>query len=374
MTGSLRVCIDATPLLLRSAGVKTYIHHWLRALALTAEGRRLEAFPWIGVLPPLDHQGSGYRLLGTGARLAALYLANIKGSPALNWIAGKPDVFHATNQVRNPPSKTRLTATLHDLTCWVMPEVHTWENVLSDRRFSERVLRQADALIAVSDQTRQDAERYLGLPAERIEVIYSGVNPAYYSPAEHVVQDVRTRLRLSRQYVLFVGTIEPRKNLDAALDAYLALPAPDREEFEFIIAGPRGWAAPRTLARLKTPPEGVRYLGYVPERDLPGLTAGATVFFYPSLYEGFGFPVAQAMAAGVPVVTSNVSALPEITAGAALLVDPRSEAEMRSALERILCAPSFRAELAEAGRRRAAQFSWEECARRTWRFFERVAQ
>ena len=369
----LRVCIDATPLLLRSAGVKTYIHHWLRALALTAGGHRLEAFPWIGVLPPLDHQGSCYRLPGTGARLAALLLANLKGSPALNWIAGRSDVFHATNQVRNPPSNTRLTATLHDLTCWVIPEVHTRANIHADRRFAERVLRRADALIAVSEHTRCDAGRHLGIPLQRIEVIYSGIDPAFSSPAEHVIRDVRSRLGLGRPYILFVGTIEPRKNVDAALDAYLSLSGSYRKEFEFVISGPRGWAAPHTFARLETPPAGVRYLGYVSERDLPGLTAGATVFFYPSLYEGFGFPVAQAMAAGVPVVTSNVSALPEITGGAALLVDPRSEEEMRNALERILSATSLRVELAEAGRRRAAQFSWEDCARRTWRFFERVA-
>jgi glycosyltransferase involved in cell wall biosynthesis len=111
----------------------------------------------------------------------------------------------------------------------------------------------------------------------------------------------------------------------------------------------------------------------VPEFDLPGLTAAATLFAYVSLYEGFGLPVGQAMAAGVPVLTSNVSSLPEVVGDAGLLADPRSREEIRTALERLLLSPSLRSELSERGRTRARQFSWAECARKSWEFFARVA-
>jgi glycosyltransferase involved in cell wall biosynthesis len=117
----------------------------------------------------------------------------------------------------------------------------------------------------------------------------------------------------------------------------------------------------------------VRYLGYVPESDLPALTAAATIFAYVSLYEGFGLPVGQAMAAGVPVLTSNVSSLPEVVGEAGLLADPRSREEVRAGLERLLLTPSLRLQLGEFGQRRARQFTWPECARKSWRFFERVA-
>jgi alpha-1,3-rhamnosyl/mannosyltransferase len=113
-------------------------------------------------------------------------------------------------------------------------------------------------------------------------------------------------------------------------------------------------------------------MGYVPEWYLPGLTAGASVFAYPSLYEGFGFPIAQAMAAGVPVITSNVSSLPEVAAGAALLVDPLSTTELRDALERVLTSPSLAKELSIKGRERAKHFNWDRCARETWDFFENL--
>jgi alpha-1,3-rhamnosyl/mannosyltransferase len=126
------------------------------------------------------------------------------------------------------------------------------------------------------------------------------------------------------------------------------------------------------MMRLRQRVAGVRYVGYVPQKNLPGLLARATAFVYPSLYEGFGFPVAEAMATGVPVITSAVSSLPEITAGAVLLVDPRSEAELRQAIATILTSPSVRAKLSERGRARARDLSWSECARKSLQLFQSI--
>jgi alpha-1,3-rhamnosyl/mannosyltransferase len=136
-----------------------------------------------------------------------------------------------------------------------------------------------------------------------------------------------------------------------------------------VVAGPIGWADPATVAKVHS----THYLGYVGEADLPAITAGATVLVYPSLYEGFGLPVAQAMAAGTAVLTSNVSSLPEIAGDAALLVDPRSTAEIRDGLERLLTSPALRERLGGAGRVRARQFRWEIAARKSLEWFRRVA-
>jgi alpha-1,3-rhamnosyl/mannosyltransferase len=160
----------------------------------------------------------------------------------------------------------------------------------------------------------------------------------------------------------------PRKNLDVLLDAFESLPLPLREHYQLVIAGPVGWNAEHTVKRLRM----IRYLGYIPEPDLAPLTAAAEVFVYPSLYEGFGFPVAQAMAAGVPVITSNVSSLPEIAGTAALLVDPRSQSELHTALARLLTSPELRISLAAAGRERARAFRWQECAAKSLDFFRTV--
>jgi glycosyltransferase involved in cell wall biosynthesis len=235
------------------------------------------------------------------------------------------------------------------------------------------LFRNADGLIAISKCTRDDAVRLLGLAPEKIEVIYPGIAPAFFQVRPELARETIRRYGLNKPYVLYVGSIEPRKNVGGLLDAWQEL-APDiRDEFELVIAGPWGWGDRRTYDRLQAGISGVRYLGYVPESDLPALTAAATVFAYVSLYEGFGLPVGQAMAAGVPVLTSIVSALPEVVGDAGLAADPRSREEIRRGLERLLLSPALRPELAERGRVRAREFTWEACARKSWKFFERIA-
>jgi glycosyltransferase involved in cell wall biosynthesis len=348
------VTIDATSALLRSAGIKSYTYHLVRALRRIAKGDEIRAYPYLRDFGALDHEASSLSRFATLSRIGALYLS--RSTPLLDLMLAGSDVFHASNQVRRAPRGVKLTATIHDLTCWLMPELHTDANVRADRTFADQILRPAHGLIAVSENTRQDAIRMLGIAPEKIETIHSGVAEEYF--------DARPSKR-ERPYVLYVGTIEPRKNLDVLLDAWKLV----RTDCELVIAGPEGWGSDATLARIRAE---ATYLGYVPEADLPGLVAGAKVFVYPSLYEGFGFPVVQAMAAGVPVVTSNTSCLPEIASDAAVLVDPRSAAEIAGGLQRLLDSESMRVQLSAQGRERAEIFRWETCAERSLAFFRRV--
>lgn len=370
----MRIAIDSTPLLLRSAGVKTYVYNWLRHLRRLAGAETVRAWPYLEPADEYSHEESVVGQAGTLARLALLHAVNYSGLPLLDWLGPRVDVFHASHQLRNPPRLCRLTATLYDMTCWLVPETHSPRNVRASRLFGDRVIRRADGLIAISESTRADAVRILGLPAERIEVIYPGVAEAFFRTTPEGARAVAAKYALSRPYVLFVGTIEPRKNIDALLDAYARLSPSLRAEFELVAAGPAGWGNPPALERLRSGEGGVRYLGYVPEEDLPGLTAGATIFVYPSLYEGFGLPLGQAMAAGVPSVTSNVSSMPEVAGDAALLVDPRSPSEIAAAIERLLLSPDLRAALALNGSSRARRYTWGACARQSLGFFRGLCQ
>jgi len=363
----MRVVIDAVPLLVRSAGVKNYLYHWIGHLRRAAGTDRVDTFPRLGELGPLIHDSSVAGRWQTLRGLSSLALANYTPLPVLDRASRGAGVFHSTNLVRRPPRNARLSTTLHDMTSLLMPELHPRANLRADSAFAG-LLRRADAVIAVSASTRNDAVRTLGIPEDRITVIHSGIADAFFSPPAASVDEIRLKYRLARPFVLFIGTIEPRKNLDGLLDAWAALPLTTRAEFDLVLAGPIGWASPATLARVRA----MRYLGYVPEPDLAPLTAAAAVFAYPSLYEGFGFPVAQAMAAGVPVVTSNVSSLPEIAGDAALLVDPRSQQELRDALLRLLTSPSLCAGLSARGRQRAGSFRWEKCAAESWAFFRKL--
>jgi len=368
----MRICIDAVPLLVRSAGVKNYLFHWIVHLRRLLGEDQVRLFPFLDRLPDLDHEGSVAGPSGTLARQGLLYALNLWPNHAWDWIGPPADVFHAT-KLLHPPRRPRLTATLHDLTCWLLPEFHQPANVAAEKRFAAQIWKRAAGLIAVSGNTRRDVVRVLGLNPDHIRVIYPGVPEPYFQATVAAAAATRERYGLSRPYALYVGTVEPRKNLDRLLDAWRALSASVRDQFELIVAGPEGWRSTATMARLRSPTGGVRYLGYVPERDLPDITAGAAVFLYPSLYEGFGFPVAQAMAAGVPVITSNLSSLPEITGGAAVLVDPCSTAEMCAATGRLLTSPSTREQLAEAGRAAAQRFRWDTCARQSLDFFAKIA-
>lgn len=359
----MRIEIDATSLLLRSAGIKNYTYHWIRHLQAAASADdRVTAFPFLGDLGDLNHDGSNLGRTGTLWRIATLYAAN--NLPFMDSIVRGADVFHASNQVRKPPERTPLTATVHDLTCWLMPELHTEANVRADKSFADRVLKKARGLIAVSENTRQDAIRMLNVKPESVRTIYSGIPPVFFDAVGAPKQ---------KPYILFVGTIEPRKNLDLLLDAYLAIRADARDAFDLVIAGPAGWASTQTMARLHSGIPGIVYKGYVAEKDLPGLTAGAAVFAYPSLYEGFGFPVAQAMAARVAVLTSNTSCLPEIAGPGAVCVDPRSQAEITRGLENLLEDAALRDRLGNAGRAFAERYRWEACAQQSWDFFHQIA-
>src|SRR5665213_245485 len=365
----MRVCIDGTPLLVRSAGVKTYLYHWLRSLQASNSPHKLTIFPKMGPLPALDHRLSVKPLLPTAFHLAMLAVLNRR------WLPEGPscDVFHASNLVRSLPRNAKaITATLHDLTTWTMPEMHTRGNIAADQAFAETILRKAHRLIAVSEHTRQDAIKVLRIPNDRIDVIHHGVPRNYFEATPQEAEAVARKHQLERPYILFCATIEPRKNLETLLDAYTLLAPSLKETFDLVVAGMAGWASHATVERLKSSAKGLRYLGYVAEGDLPGLTRGATVFVYPSLYEGFGLPLAQAMAAGVPAITSAVSSMPEIAGDAAVLIDPKSPEELRAAITRLLLSPSERESLAAKARRQAERYRWEACASKSWAFFERA--
>jgi alpha-1,3-rhamnosyl/mannosyltransferase len=255
-----------------------------------------------------------------------------------------------------------------------MPQFHTPDTLRADREFAEQILRRADGLIAVSHKSKQDAVEILRVPPERIQVIYHGVEESYFQVSPARIGEARKAYSLQRPYILFVSMIEPRKNLDRLITAYQEIPPTLGEEFDLVVAGPVGWNSEQTLKRLGSGLKGVRYLGYVPERLLPGLLAGATVFAYPSMYEGFGLPVLQAMAAGIPAIISNAGSLPEVAGEYAFYVDPESVSEIRDALSSLLSSPAERVRRSEGGSAHAATYQWSKCAEQSWEFFKRVVE
>ena len=274
--------------------------------------------------------------------------------PLVERATGPVDVVHDAGYVV-PPSNAPLVATVHDLLFLTYPEHYTWHSRAVLRRGLVLARRHARLVICPSKAT-MDACRSAGIGSERLRLVPWGVRVRPLDASE--AEAIRRRYGIERPYVLFCGTREPRKNLPRVLEAFRRL---DRPGFELVLAGPHGWK--EELADGIAALEGrVRSLGFVPPEDLDALYAGAAVVVYPSLAEGFGLPVLEAMAHGVPVVTSAGTATEEVAGDAALLVDPLDIDAIAGEIERALDDRELASSLGAAAKERASSFTWQRSA------------
>lgn len=275
--------------------------------------------------------------------------------PRVEFATGPVEVVHATT-FAIPPRSAPLVVTVHDLAFVHSPEHFTQRGLHFFHRGLDLARRDADLVVTPSEATASDCVEN-GFRREKIRVVPWGVQAKTATQRE--VDDVKHELGLDRRYVLWTGTVEPRKNLRGLVDAFLSL---DTDAL-LVLAGPAGWNEDleKLVARS---PDRIRPLGFVEADTLRALYAGATVFCYPSLFEGFGLPVLEAMAQGAPVVTSRGIATEEVAGGAAILVDPRDPASIGEAVGRLLDDPELANLHGAAGRARAAEMTWGACAER----------
>jgi alpha-1,3-rhamnosyl/mannosyltransferase len=369
----MRIAYDGVPLVGQRFGIGHYTEQLIRAVAhADRDARCVVVCPWpvnpFRPLPPISFAEPNVELPQPGlARRLRRRVREKLGVPApLETLIGPFDVFHATNYVlRHPIRKARRVVSIHDLTVLLSPD---WHPVSRLREMHAGLLasaRVADRIIAVSENTKTDIVEHLGVDAARVAVVPLAVGPPFGLLPARDIDAALAPLGLVRDgYLLFLGTIEPRKNLGRLLDAVSTL-KPDVGPL--VIAGADGWGndglRPRIVALAAS--GRVRALGYVPEPLRSPLIGGARAFVYPSLYEGFGLPPLEAMACGTPVITSNVSALPEVIGDAGILVDPRDVDGLADAIRRLWDDEGLRTDLQARGPARARAFTWEATARGT---------
>lgn len=286
--------------------------------------------------------------------------------------ACRGQVFHGPNYFL-PPCADIGVATVHDLSVFKFPETHPVARIRQFEREFKATLARAVHLVTDSEATRLEVIDFLAWPAARISAIPLGVAASFAPAAAGALQLERYGLRRGG-YTLCVSTMEPRKRIGNLLHAYQCLPAPLRQRYPLVLAGGAGWlseALHQEIERLSA--QGwLRYLGFVPETDLAALYNGARAFCYPSIYEGFGLPVLEAMASGVPVICANRSSLPEVSQGAARLVDPDDIEALAAALHSGLEDETWRAVASASGLAVASGYSWDSCVDQTVHLYKKL--
>lgn len=289
-------------------------------------------------------------------------------------VIGDVDLFHATNLVMPPLRKAKGVFTVYDLTFMLFPAYHV-KGMQSFVRETKRSAERSDGLIAISEHTRQDAIELLGIPAERIQVTLLAADERYRVIHDReAIAAATARYGIDREFILYTGTLEPRKNVPALVRAFHQLRRETKLPHRLVLAGKKGWMYEQIFAEVADLglTDDVIFAGYVPDEDLPLLYNAASLFVYPSFYEGFGLPPLEAMACGCPVVTSNRSSLPEVVGDAGLMIDPDRVDDLAEAMTLVLNDGQLADSLRSAGIARAAGFSWERCGRETLAIYKDV--
>jgi len=357
----------------RGAGINWYIRNLLTYLPGVDRDNRYTAFI-----------GDG-RFTGPGLALKLSRLPTSRPSIRIFWEQvvqpfalqkERVDLLHALAFVTPLLSPCPSVVTIHDLSFLLYPEGFKRSKRFYLGLFTRLSARRARRIIAVSKSTKRDVVRLLGVSPGKVEVVYSGIVEAFRPLAEDRVTAFRSKRGLPERFILFVGTIEPRKNVTRLIEAFATLRPCDPAPWKLVIGGAKGWFYEDVFARVgQLGLEGqVMFPGYIPVSELPLWYNAAELFVYPSLYEGFGLPLLEAMACGTPVVAANTSSLPEVVGQAGLTVDPLDVEGLAEAMRRALDDEALRQEMRERGLQRARGFSWTKTAQETVQVYRRAME
>jgi len=368
----VRVAIDARKL--HDFGIGTYIRNLLRQLARL--DRRTE---YILICGERDRDlgislGDNFRVEIDTSKPYSIW-----EQVTVPWalVRTRAGIFHEPHYVLPPLTHCRSVVTIHDCIHLRFPQYLQKPGALAYARAQMgAAARRSNRILTVSEASKRDILEYFKVPPEKVTVIYNGIDERFATaPAEDQIRAVEERYQLQGEFALYVGNVKPHKNVERLLDAFHLVRQSGLTDLKLIVIGDdiSKYAALRRAVHRYNLHKYVRFLGFLPDETLAVVYRLASVFVFPSLYEGFGLPPLEAMACGTPVVTSNVSSLPEVTGDAALLVNPYSAEEIADAMRRVLTNPVLRADLSARALARAREFSWERSARRVLEIYDEVA-
>lgn len=283
------------------------------------------------------------------------------------------DILHSPHYTIPYFSLVKSVVTFHDMTYFIIPQMHTLIKRFMFRAYIRLTAKRAAGILSVSDSTAQDMVRLLGMDRSKIAVTPLGVDERFFetiNPDHSILESYG----IDKEYFLYVGTIEPRKNLVRLIKAYSCLSSEAKDKYRLVICGQKGWMYNEVLELIQTDglEDHIRFTGFVKDEDLPAIYRGAKLFLYVSLYEGFGIPLIEAMARGVPCITSDLSSMKEIAGEACLKINPYEENEIKNAIIELLKNEELYDSLKEKGMAQAKKFRWIDCAKKTLEAYEKT--
>jgi len=308
------------------------------------------------------------------------FMWNYLNFPTIQGLIGKIDVFHTSDWAFPPSDGTKTIATIHDLACFKYPEFYLSETLAVHKRKNKQNISKADMIIAVSENTKNDTVEILNIPEEKIKVIHEAPSDIFKTkPETKFLQQVKNKYGITKRFILYVGTQEPRKNLLSLVEGYHRLDKTLKDEYDLVIAGRKDHPQDMHAALISKVDElgiqnNVIFTGHVAEEEVVALMYEAEMFIFPSLYEGFGLPVLEAMTCGTPVAASNVSSLPEVVGDAGITFNPKKIDSITDAMNQVLTDSKFKAILSEKGKKHAETFSWERAAVKTLDIYKEITK
>ena len=373
----MRIGIDASPILKEKAGVGCYVFNLIKHLSLIDQENRYVLFychhtDIRNKILKLSNPNFENKSILFPIKIMKALWATVR-LPKVNWFTHDVDLYHSTAFYLNPVSSGKSILTIFDLNFLALRRFTLWSGRWHYAPKIKEYAKRCDSIVTVSESSKKEIIESLNVAPEKITVIYGGCSEIFQPGSDDGLKEwIKRKYQIKGDFILYVGTLEPRKNLKGLIQAYNRSRA--KEEFLLVLAGGRGWRYEHIFQLVKrlNLEDQVIFTGYVPEFDLPGLYGSASLFVYPSFYEGFGLPPLEAMACGVPVIVSNTTSLPEVVGDAGIYVDPNDTEQISVSIDLVLSDPKLHRALSEKGIERAKLFSWEKTANETLTLYKKL--
>lgn len=369
----MKIVFDAGPLYSQKTGIGHYTYNLIKEISTQNIDNEIILFSRRSYKKSKKKQIDDINLTGTNIDYVFQPLPNriyratrkIFGFPHMETFTGQVDIAHGTNFLPLPSGRSKTVVTIHDCSFMVFPEYASKDTLRVLTKKIPRIIHEVDVILTDSNHARKEVIEIFDAPENKVNVVYAAASEIYRPLEQFNKNDIQNAFSKGFPYILYVGTIEPRKNISCLIKAFNLYKKNTGDPIKLVISGRLGWLYEDITTEVERSKfkNDIIFSGYVSNDDMPKLYNGAELFVYPSFYEGFGMPPLEAMQCGVPVITSNCSALPEVVGEAAILIDPEDYVNLATQIEKVLCSSKLRKVMVENGLKQANKFSWAKSAK-----------